>query len=157
VINYVRGDATQPVGAGPKVICHVVNDCGAWGAGFVLAISRRWPEPEFHYREWSRSKNGSFGMGRNQVVEVDEGLYVVNMCAQRGLARLSMDGIPLDYVELQKCLREVGKFAERMGASIHMPRIGCGLARGSWRVVERIIDKVLVKKGIEVTVYDLAG
>lgn len=44
-IEYVRGDATTPLGKGPKVIAHVRNDLGGWGKGFVLAISRRWPEP----------------------------------------------------------------------------------------------------------------
>ena len=45
-INDVIGDATQPVGAGPKIIVHVCNDIGGWGRGFVVAISNHWPEPE---------------------------------------------------------------------------------------------------------------
>jgi O-acetyl-ADP-ribose deacetylase (regulator of RNase III) len=45
-INYVRGDATVPSVKGVKVIAHVCNDSGGWGKGFVLALSRRWPEPE---------------------------------------------------------------------------------------------------------------
>ena len=58
-INYVIGDATQPVGEWPKIIVHVCNDIGGWGRGFVTAISKRWPEadgvslinpPEEHFR-----------------------------------------------------------------------------------------------------------
>ncbi|EGJ73150.1 hypothetical protein STTU_0361 [Streptomyces sp. Tu6071] len=44
-ITYVRGDATAPRGRGPRVIAHVCDDRGGWGKGFVLALSRRWPEP----------------------------------------------------------------------------------------------------------------
>lgn len=57
VISYVTGDATHPHGQGPKVICHVCNDIGGWGRGFVLALSRRWPQPEADYRAWRRSGN----------------------------------------------------------------------------------------------------
>lgn len=40
-IAYKRGDATQPVGEGSKVLVHVCNDIGGWGRGFVLAVSAR--------------------------------------------------------------------------------------------------------------------
>jgi O-acetyl-ADP-ribose deacetylase (regulator of RNase III) len=45
-IKYIKGDATNPVSEGEKIICHICNDIGRWGKGFVLAISRRWKEPE---------------------------------------------------------------------------------------------------------------
>ena len=51
-INYLKGDATVPAGDGPKVIVHICNDVGAWGKGFVLAISKRWPTAERDYRKW---------------------------------------------------------------------------------------------------------
>ncbi|MFG2126703.1 hypothetical protein ACGFNV_02690 [Streptomyces sp. NPDC048751] len=39
-------------------------------------------------------------------------------------------------------------------ASVHMPRIGCGLAGGKWSRVEPLIAERLVKRGAAVTVYD---
>jgi hypothetical protein len=47
--------------------------------------------------------------------------------------------------------------ARRAGASIHMPRIGSGLAGGSWEVVEEIVEETLCRQGLRVTVYDLPG
>ncbi len=44
--------------------------------------------------------------------------------------------------------------AVELGASVHMPRIGCGLAGGRWPRVEPLIVERLVRRGIEVTVYD---
>jgi hypothetical protein len=35
-----------------------------------------------------------------------------------------------------------------------MPRIGCGLAGGTWSRIEPLITERLVKHGIAVTVYD---
>ncbi|HJZ91138.1 MAG TPA: hypothetical protein VKE40_09715 [Gemmataceae bacterium] len=45
-ITYQNGDATQPQALGVKMICHACNDIGARGKGFVLALSRRWEQPE---------------------------------------------------------------------------------------------------------------
>lgn len=70
-ITYLKGDATSPQASGIKIIAHVCNDIGGWGKGFVLAISRRWPEPEKAYREWHcfRTSN-DFKLGSIQLVKV---------------------------------------------------------------------------------------
>jgi len=157
-IAYVVGDATDPAGEGPRVIAHVCNDIGAWGAGFVRALSRRWPEPEAQYRrvfKESMEKWGAFpALDTVFQVKVGEGLYVANMIAQHGTIGRN-NPHPLDYEALRKCLRTVGTGALLMGASVHMPRIGCGLAGGTWDRVELLIVEHLVQRGVPVTVYDL--
>lgn len=52
MINYIVGDATDPKVEGNKIIAHVCNDIGAWGRGFVLTLSRKFPEAERSYRRW---------------------------------------------------------------------------------------------------------
>lgn len=42
-----------------------------------------------------------------------------------------------------------------MSASVHMPRIGCGLGGGNWEFVESLIVEYLCDRGVPVTVYDL--
>lgn len=81
-IRYVTGDATSPQADGPRIIAHVCNDTGTWGAGFVLAVSARWPEPEQEYRRWAQH-GPHFELGRVQMVEVGDGTRVANMIAQR--------------------------------------------------------------------------
>jgi hypothetical protein len=49
----------------------------------------------------------------------------------------------------------VAAFARQQGASVHMPRIGAGLAGGKWDVISQIVEDELTAKGIPVTVYDL--
>lgn len=56
-IIYITGDATSPAAKGNRIIVHICNDIGGWGKGFVMAISKRWPEPEKMYREWYKSKS----------------------------------------------------------------------------------------------------
>lgn len=55
-ITYTTGDATCPATSGNKIIVHICNDIGAWGKGFVLALSKRWVAPEKQYKEWYQSK-----------------------------------------------------------------------------------------------------
>ncbi|GGV34220.1 Appr-1-p processing protein [Streptomyces longisporoflavus] len=153
-ISYVRGDATAPSGKGVKLIAHVCNDLGGWGKGFVVAVSRRWPEPEAAYRRWHRERaKNDFGLGAVQFVEVDRYTWVANMIGQHGM-RTGSKGVPVRYEAIDTALAAVADKAAELDASVHMPRIGCGLAGGKWSRVEPLITRRLVERGIAVTVYD---
>lgn len=157
-IEYVTGDATDPIGDGPKVIAHIVNDVGAWGAGFAKALSVRWKEPERDYREWwlhqGLYQNVPFELGNARFTMVNA-VWVASMIAQHGLIGYS-NPHPIRYDALARTLGRVGGFAKERQASVHMPRIGCGLAGGTWDRVEPIIVEELCGRGVPVTVYDLA-
>ncbi|QWT30033.1 hypothetical protein SEA_TUNATARTARE_164 [Streptomyces phage TunaTartare] len=155
MVTYVKGSATEPVGDGPKIIAHVCNDKGGWGAGFVLALNKISTKPQRLYREWYARKSDNFlPLGTIQTVYLSDNLYVVNMIAQHGTVS-KLNPQPLSYEALEMALEAVAQVAIQTGASIHMPRIGCGLAGGKWDVVESIINRVLTLKDIDVTVYDL--
>jgi len=153
-IVHVRGDATVPSVKGVKMIAHVCNDIGGWGKGFVVALSRRWPEPEAAYRAWhcDRAAN-DFGLGAAQFVQVERYVWVANLVGQRGI-RTGSKGVPVRYEAIDAALTELADKALELGASVHMPRIGCGLAGGKWSRVEPLIIERLVERGVSVTVYD---
>lgn len=154
MIQYVVGDATRPQGEGSKIIAHVCNDRGGWGAGFVVALSRRWWKPESAYRR--AVENHSLVLGDVHFVQnVESDLMVANMIAQAGYNQPGSDTIPLRYEALKECLQKVADYANYHGASVHMPRIGCGLAGGKWAEVEKLIDASLIALKVPVTVYDL--
>lgn len=169
-ITYVTGDATEPQGPGRKIIAHVCNDVGAWGAGFVLALSARSSIPRQEYRRWYKnwvlvpyvrelSHEPPFKLGEIQFAYLRGQAYVwaCNMIAQRGTHRGPEDTRPLiQYDALRHCLRKLGTAAHAAHASIHMPRIGCGLAGGTWAEVQPIIMQELCVNNLDVTVYDLA-
>jgi O-acetyl-ADP-ribose deacetylase (regulator of RNase III) len=165
MITYLKGDATSPQASGPKIIAHVCNTLGGWGKGFVLAVSRRWPEPERAYRVWHHVRKvvpsiddgvvattGVFGLGESQLVKVKHDTFVLNMIAQEG-TREGSKGPPIRYAALALCLRHADNFARLRGASIHAPRIGCGLAGGSWEQVGPLIERIV---SAPVFIYDWA-
>lgn len=146
-ITYVVGDATEPIGDGPKVIAHCCNDVGAWGAGFVLALSRKWPEPEEAYRA-----QGSYYGGDVGVVRVGEDVLVANIVGQEG-CWWEEGTPPIRYGWIEQGLETIcNSYPDH---SVHMPRIGCGLAGGDWSVMERVIEQTLCAHDVDVYVYDL--
>ncbi|MBG0831756.1 Appr-1-p processing protein [Planomonospora sp. ID67723] len=163
-ITYRTGDATTPAGSDLKIIAHVCNDIGAWGRGFVKALSQRWPEPEAAYRAWHHSGDG-FTLGAVQIVQVGDDLWVANMIGQHGIrtatglrtatgVRRGDHSAPIRYDALKQCLDTLADAAAARRASVHMPRIGADLAGGSWDRITPLITASLTDKGITVTVYD---
>ena len=47
MINYLKGDATNPEISGNKIIAHICNDVGGWGKGFVVAVSKGGKNPSY--------------------------------------------------------------------------------------------------------------
>ena len=155
-ITYIQGDATQPQGEGPKIIAHVCNDIGRWGKGFVVALSRRSRKPEQAFNDWfARRDNNDYGLGAVQFVPIEPQLWVANMIGQHKIKVKGDDGTaPVRYEAIEAALAKVGDKALELGASVHMPRIGCGLAGGQWELIEPLIIQQLSNRGIEVVVYD---
>lgn len=152
-IQYTKGDATSPQSEDNKVIVHICNDIGGWGKGFVMAISKRWKKPENQYREWFKSKEG-FELGKVQFVQVEEDLWVANLIGQHKINKDENGNAPIRYDAIEDGLKEVASFAKENNASVHMPRIGCGLAGGKWEMIEPIILETLSNNDVEVVVYD---
>lgn len=146
MIEYVKGDATQPI-ARPAIIAHVCNDVGRWGSGFVLAVSKRWKAPERAYR-----KRTVWNLNAVQFVDCRDKIVVANMIAQRGTGGITPR---IRYEALRICLERVADEALRSRSSIHMPRIGCGLGGGRWEDVEPLIEETCAK--VRVVVYDLVA
>lgn len=149
---------------GEILVPHVCNDQGAWGAGFVLGLSKWWDGPEEIYR------NGNIGthlscLGTTQVCNQDN-IWVVNMIAQvLGGAK------PLRYAALGSCMHVAARRMNRRGVygecclgrddddpeysfRIWCPKFGSGLAGGSWAHIEEMIKETWVEQyGINVTVF----
>lgn len=153
-ITFVQGDATKPRGSNVRIVAHVVNDkTSNWGAGFARAVRRVWPKVQQDFMSWTSVDPSRLALGKAHLSSVNHDLYVYHMIAQHGYGKTHGPGIR--YGSLKQCLFELAAIAEKMNASVHMPRIGCGEAGGKWEVVEELINDSMGRKGISVTVYDL--
>jgi O-acetyl-ADP-ribose deacetylase (regulator of RNase III) len=148
-IHYLIGDVTKPI-FNPSYIVHICNNQGGWGKGFVTVITKVFGnKSENFYRIWSKEKD--FQLGKIQIVEIDQNISIVNMIAQDGY-KSTYNPHPLNLKALEQCLKQVYLNVENTNITIHMPRIGCGLAGGYWEDVESIIQKTIT---VHTYVYDL--
>jgi O-acetyl-ADP-ribose deacetylase (regulator of RNase III) len=130
--------------------------------GFLRSLSRR--DDPGHVEV-----TGDFGLGESQLAGVKAAevtsnsvsgnvtslvasgpVFVLNMVAQAGFGPSSEPR--LRYPALALCLRHAQSFAEELGASVHMPRIGCGLGRGDWERVAVLVSRLV---SVRTFVYDL--
>lgn len=156
-IQYHTGDASQPIGSGPRILAYLGNDQGAWGKGFVMHLSSRWPAARDRYMAWRAGDlvgEPPFALGSVLLTEVEDELWVSCLLAQEGLKAVGGQP-PVRYPALGVALEQLAAEAVQLGASVHMPRIGTGLAGGDWRRAEPLIERYLVQSGVDVWVYDL--
>lgn len=192
--NYIiiKGDATLPeVGNAREcpivLIPHICNDIGEWGAGFVLALNKRFghlPMAEYknfltslvaiQHPDTINSTNMAAQLGDYQFVlgkilsfggRVErQSRYVVNMIAQEGCG--FADGAPpIRYDALAKAMHGIASYVvHKKQASgdwgkveFHCPKFGCGLAGGDWYVISGLIENIWVRRGFNVTVYEFNG
>jgi O-acetyl-ADP-ribose deacetylase (regulator of RNase III) len=154
-VEYLIGDATEPVGTGERVILQIVNNrTSTWAPmGFAGAVKKKWPQAQAQFHAWALDK-ANFALGRNHCVEVAPDLHVISMVAQAGYGASTVPR--LRYEALRDCLRAAAEFAKERNASVHMPRIGVGQAGGSWSVIRDLIEEEIGWKGLKAFVYDLA-
>ncbi len=154
-IYWVTGDATMPRGAGVKVIGQVVNTSGALGFGFGRAIAEKFPVAKKELQEWKKDKK-TFRLGNSRMIKVNDDLYIFQMLAQEGI-KPKFGSVPLRYNSLRNCLKTLCQEALEMNATIHIPAIGAGQAKGDWNVIKGMIHDELVKRGVDVTIYMRQG
>jgi O-acetyl-ADP-ribose deacetylase (regulator of RNase III) len=139
-MNIVQGDLLRFALDGKfDVIVHGCNCQCQMGKGIAFSIKQQFPEAydaDLKTTKGDRSKLGSFTSA--QIERPPARFVIVNAYTQfdyRG------DGVLADYDAIRSAFRLV---KERFGGRrIGYPKIGAGLAKGDWNVIEAIIDEEL--------------
>ncbi|MHA4847182.1 ImmA/IrrE family metallo-endopeptidase [Flavitalea antarctica] len=154
-IYTINGDATQPRGDGEKIIVQLVNTSAAVGFGFGRAMAVKWPASKKALQEWKDQQD--FKLGEAKLTRLSDDINVYQVLAQKRIRPRFEGERILSYISLQLCLEELRELAIDLKASIHMPMIGAGQAKGDWNIIEGMIYDELVQHNISVTVYTLPG
>ena len=163
MISNIKGDLLYNVKnvKGNVIIPHVCNNIGAWGAGFVVPLGKKYPLAKEEYKRWFNEDQYNFFLGNTQFVQVDNNVFVANMVAQDGITsgstgdRSRVVDRPLRYDALFQCMIQVADFAESIDpqAVIHCPKFGSGLAGGYWGFIIQMIEDIWDKRGLDTVVY----
>ena len=152
-IRLLHGNVLEPRNGGMKIICQLVNDRAIkWGGGVARKIAYRFPGAQDAFTDQVVQIPQRERLGRVIFSEAGNDLTIASLIGQDGFGPSPFPRIR--YAALQRCLEQVAGYAVSIGASIHMPKIGTGAARGDWSTIEEILDDVMVRSGLSVTVYD---
>jgi len=107
---------------------------------------------------------GEYNLGSVAIVPVAPELCVANLIGQSGIGNHGHIP-PIRYEAIRKGFQRIIKYETERGrdgegpenTSIHMPRLGCGLAGGDWALIEPLIEATFIEAGMDVTVYDFPG
>jgi len=181
-LKIVKGDvfASIPPNNDKKILIpHCVNDIGAWGSGFVLAINKFSMKPKEEYVNWNdynscgsmyndticSDSDRKFYLGACQIVNCDNNVYVANMVGQHETVRTNSK--PVRYWALAEAMRYIARkhlMSKHVNVcnsqcmpidEIRTVRFGSGLAQGNAAFIEELMKEIWVDIGIPVTVYEL--
>lgn len=153
-IAYLQGDVLRPRGTGPRMVLMLVNDAARrWGGGLAHTAARRFPGAQDAFSTWISGLPRRERLGQALFTDVGNGVTLASLVAQEGYGASNAPRVR--YTALSRALARVAEEAARLGASVHMPRLGAGGAGGSWDVVEGIVTDLLVDRDIPTTVYEL--
>lgn len=141
------------------VIVHGCNCFCTMGAGIALKIKENFPEAyeadkKTVYGDYK--KMGTYTSAVHFVGNDRFPLLIINAYTQ-----FTYKGIPgvdknmrLSYTYLKECLYRINKKFSGSGLKIGLPKIGCGLAGGSWSKVSKIIEREFKDLDYTVVIYD---
>lgn len=165
--NEIKGDLIKLAQIGTfDVIAHGCNCHCTMGAGIAPQMARAFGADKFpmeaqqytgdvnklgtiDWRELEVSTMSCIPKGYTGICtsELRHPLIVVNAYTQFGFGGSK----PVDYEAITLCMRKMNH--EFKGKHIGLPKVGCGLAGGSWRKVKNIIKRELYNCDVTIVIY----
>lgn len=146
MIKYIVGNLLE---SDCDIIIHGCNCVGGFGSGVASQIAKKWPKAKTKYLEYHNTIG--WKLGDIQIVKLKKGKYLANCATQKEY--FPRNKVHADYKAIATVMRSLKYMSSDGKLSIGMPKIGCGLAGGDWKIVENIINRVFDK--ITVYVYTL--
>lgn len=133
------------------IICHQVNTFGVMGAGIAAEIKKRFPRVyEIYYEICNEYKSNQL-IGNVLFCNQYAPPEIANFFSQNG-----MGGMSTNYNAMESCLKAVYNYAKRNNRSVAIPYgIGCGIAKGNWDIVYKMIEEVFGNDDVKCTIYKL--
>jgi O-acetyl-ADP-ribose deacetylase (regulator of RNase III) len=150
MLVYKKGDVLS---SDEAIVVHGCNCKKAMGAGIAKQVRERCPNAYKADQEtlWGdKTKLGTYTYGELE----ENGMLVVNAYTQYDYSRTRQC---VDYEALERAISSIcEEFSEDyVGNAIAMPKIGCGLGGGDWKVVSEILERLSERYGRDFHIYEL--
>lgn len=154
MLKYKVGDLIEAAKSGEvNVIAHGANCYCTMGSGIAPLIKKAFPGA---YASDLKTKKGDLEKKGTLSWAVEGKVVIANLYSQGGYWGRNEGIRDLDYNALYDALVRFAGLAKSIRgneAKIGLPKIGAGLARGDWDIIEMMIKKTLI--GLDVTIYVL--
>lgn len=136
-------------------MAHCCNCFCTMGSGIAPLLKKAWPEvyhADLQTKKGDRNKLGTFSKAHLKDLDV----LVYNLYGQYGYSKRNEGLRDLNYDALFDALDKMAQDVLAEGGEVvGFPLIGCGLAGGSWIVVEAMIKQTFCERGLKVIIYKL--
>ena len=127
-IEYKHGDLFS---TNCKYIIHGCNSQGAFGAGVAKIVRQKYSKA---YKDYIDVYNNSgLILGEYYLSNQPDGKVIINAITQKDYGT---DKVQVSYWAIANIFRNLNNIGIK---EIALPKIGCGLAGGDWKVVSAII------------------
>ncbi len=150
-MEYIKGDLIKLALAGNfEVIAHGCNCMCHMGAGIAKTIKSEFPQAYTADCATEKGDNNKLGTCTFATCKVENGVCdVVNAYTQyhwRG------KGVLVNYDAIRSCMRWLKE--NYSGKKIGLPKIGAGLAKGDWNIIESIIAEELKDQDVTIVLFE---
>jgi O-acetyl-ADP-ribose deacetylase (regulator of RNase III) len=140
MITEITGNIIDLAFAGEiQVLVHGCNCKGYMGKGLALEIKERCPEA------YVANKNSPRMLGTYSSAIINNSFFVVNAYTQDRIRNYVGERV-VNYEAVYRSLEHI-KIAFT-GTIFGMPRIGCSLAGGNWRIIEPMIEEIFEEDNV---------
>ena len=147
MIRYIDGDLVRDA-ENYDVIVHGCNCFCTMGSGIAPQIKKKFPEA--YAVDCATTSGDKSKLGTITFTESTKPI-VVNLYSQFGFNGRTHGEIDVDYDAIRSGMKLIKeKFS---GKFIGMPKLGSGLAGGSWEIIEKIIEEELQGEYVVIVNY----
>lgn len=145
-LKYKTGSAHSPLAGGHRIIMNFCDMAGTWDNLFNKDMSKKHALVEQSFKLWKQTQK-LYKMGATHEVRMQSDVIILNA--------LALNEGKLDPVAFESCLKSVAATSEDYGgSSMHMSAKNIGLSEDNKEAVEKLITECLLKKNINVTIYE---
>lgn len=125
-----------------EVIAHGVNCQNKMGSGVAKALYQKWPQVKESYHSLSEQRTD---LKPEDKLGIMQPAYCRDKTILNCFTQLNYgyDGqLYVNYDAVRKCMKQALEFCmDRNIYEIALPKIGCGLAGGDWKIVRAILEE----------------
>ena len=150
-MKYIKGDLIKLALIGNfEVIAHGCNCMCTMGAGIAKTIKSEFPEAYQADCATEKGDKNKLGICSFATCKTENGFCdVVNAYTQydyRG------KGVLVEYDAVRSCMKWLKK--KYSGKKIGLPKIGAGLAKGDWNIIESIKAEELKDENLTIVLFE---